>query len=158
MKGNVVETSPGVVWVKHNWLCKRFTEGGIIPQDLFFTMPNAQGYICMPKFKLDEMESKKKAYANRTKALHKTADLNNTGIAYEKSGNIPQAIKTYEECVAIGHDAPHAYDRLMILYRKAKDYNNEIRVIKRALEIFKYQTLAKKYKERLEKATALSKN
>lgn len=155
MKGNVVETSPGVVWVKHDWLCQKYS--GNLPEDLFFATPNAEGYICTKKSRLEGIENKSRDYGNRMLMLNKTTELNNRGSAYEKSGNIPQAIKTYEECVALGYDAPHAYDRLMILYRKAKDYNNEIRVIKRALEIFKYPTLAKKYKERLEKATALSK-
>lgn len=155
MKGNVVETSPGVVWVKHDWLCQKYS--GNLPEDLFFSVPNAEGYIFTTKSRLDEIETKSMNYGNRMLLLNKTAELNNKGIAYEKSGNISQAIKTYEECIALGYDAPHAYDRLMILYRKAKDYNNEIRVIKRALETFEYPTLVKKYKDRLEKATTLSK-
>lgn len=31
---------------------------------------------------------------------------------------------------------PHTYDRLMILYRKKKDYYNEIRIIKIAISVF----------------------
>lgn len=155
MKGNIVETSLGVVWVKHDWLCQKYS--GNLPEDLFFAVPNAEGYICTTKSRLNEIENKSRNYSNRMLMLNKTAELNNRGIIYEKSGRISQAIKVYEECAALGYDATHAYDRLMILYRKAKDYNNEIRIIKRALEIFKYPTLAKKYKERLDKAIALSK-
>ena len=39
----------------------------------------------------------------------------------------------------------------MILYRKRKDYANEIRVIKKAIKIFKMP----KYEERLKKASEL---
>lgn len=157
MKGNVVETRPGILWVKHDWLCKRFMHGAIIPEDLFFANPNSEGYICIPKFRLDEMEAKKAAYDKRVQSLRKTAALNNKGMEFEKSGKITQAIKAYEESIALGYDAQHSFDRLAILYRKAKDYNNEIRVIKKALEVFKDSTIVKKYADRLEKAIVLSK-
>lgn len=42
----------------------------------------------------------------------------------------------YEEQVRQGIAEAHPYDRLMIAYRKGKDYNNELRVIKRAIAVF----------------------
>jgi tetratricopeptide (TPR) repeat protein len=68
--------------------------------------------------------------------LNKTVELNNTGKEYEKQGDIEKAIATYEECVALGYPAIHSYERLMIIYRKTFDYDNEIRIIKLAIKVF----------------------
>lgn len=81
-----------------------------------------------------------------------TAELNNKGIAFEKEGKIYEAIEVYEENLQIGYPASHSFDRLMILYRKLKDYNNEIRVIERALQIAKDDP---KYISRLKKVQNL---
>ena len=71
----------------------------------------------------------------------------------EKEGNIEAAIKKYESNIFDGcYQARHSFDRLIILYRKEKDYNNEIRVIKRAIEVFPGET---KYTERLQKINTL---
>lgn len=80
MKGNIVETSTGVVWVKHDWLCQKYS--GNLPEDLFFAVPNAEGYICITKSRLNEIENKSRSYENRMLMLNKTAELNNKGIAY----------------------------------------------------------------------------
>lgn len=71
------------------------------------------------------------------------------GESLEKEGNIEEAITAFEE--AITHKYFHCttpFYRLMVLYRKRKDLENEIRVIKAALEIFPHE---EKYRERLEK-------
>ena len=94
--------------------------------------------------KLDILLQKKK---EQEKRLFKTAALNNKGIAFEKSGNIDKAIKCYEENLLIGYPARHSFDRLMIIYRKLKDYDNELRVIEKAIQIVKEQ----KYTDRLNK-------
>lgn len=71
------------------------------------------------------------------------------GETLEKEGNIEEAITAFEE--AITHKYFHCvtpFYRLMVLYRKRKDLENEIRVVKAALEIFPHE---EKYRERLEK-------
>lgn len=68
--------------------------------------------------------------------LSKTADLNTQGIKFEKEGDIAGAIKLYEENIAMKYPATHAYERLMILYHKAKDYEKEARVIGLAIDVF----------------------
>lgn len=68
--------------------------------------------------------------------IQNCADLNNQGIEQEKRGEIDLAISTYERNVSMGYAATHAYERLMIIYRKRKDYDNEIRVITKAISIF----------------------
>jgi hypothetical protein len=84
----------------------------------------------------------------------KTAELNNQGIAFEKNGDTDSAIKVYEENIALGLESTHPFDRLMILYRKRNDSNNEIRVIRRALDVFKnerYSNTTYDYNLRLKK-------
>lgn len=54
----------------------------------------------------------------------------------EKEGMINEAIAVYEKSILSKIPATVPYDRLMILYRKKKDYENEIRVIKDAISVF----------------------
>lgn len=75
-----------------------------------------------------------------------TLELNNRGIELEKAGEIAAAISIYEECIKLRYPATHAYYRLMVLYRKAKDVANEERVIRVAIDVFPNEG---KYKERL---------
>ena len=70
--------------------------------------------------------------------LFQTASLNNQGIALEKEGKIDEAIDVYEQNIVLGYKATHSFDRLRILYRKRKDYENMARVIKREGEVFGY--------------------
>ena len=88
----------------------------------------------------------------RCSALEHCVELNNRGIAYENSGKIEDAIATYEINISLGYSAHHAYKRLMVLYRKQKDYHNERRVILRALEIFPAEM---EYLDRLKKVEYL---
>ena len=66
----------------------------------------------------------------------KTSRLINIGIDLEKEGMIDEAIKVYEKSIIPKLPMKHPYERLAILYRKKKDYENEIRVIKIAIEVF----------------------
>lgn len=54
----------------------------------------------------------------------------------EKEGMVDEAIAVYEKCILSKIPTTVPYDRLMILYRKKKDYENEIRVIKDAISVF----------------------
>ena len=54
----------------------------------------------------------------------------------EKTGDIDGAIALYEENISDTYPATHSYDRLMVLYRRRKDYYNELRVIESAIEKF----------------------
>ena len=53
-----------------------------------------------------------------------------------KEDMINEAIAVYEKAIIPQLPATHPYDRLMILYRKKKDYDNEIRIIKIAISVF----------------------
>lgn len=71
-----------------------------------------------------------------SKLLQGTAARNDKGMAYEKTDRVNEAIDVYEENIADGYPALHAFDRLMKIYRRLKNYENEIRVIERAIEVF----------------------
>lgn len=96
------------------------------------------------------------------KAEQKVLDLcvkrNTKGSEYEKAGKISMAIKTYEANIVDGcHPALHAFERLMVIYRKQKKFEEEIRVIDRAIEVLcpRYPDLRDKYQSRRLKAEAL---
>ena len=88
------------------------------------------------------------------------ARLNNKGKEHEKAGKISLAIKTYEKniegdcCLA-----SHSFTRLMVLYRQQKDFDNEIRVIEKAIDLFgsdsRYDGDIEKWIARLEKTSGL---
>jgi hypothetical protein len=69
--------------------------------------------------------------------LFRTADRNSRGIKAEAEKNTELAIKLYEENIADGYPATHSYNRLLILYRRTHRYENELRIIDHAKEVFK---------------------
>lgn len=62
--------------------------------------------------------------------------LNEKGIEYERVGDMDNAILCYEENITNRFDGSHPYKRLAIIYRRKKDYINEIRVLEQALESY----------------------
>ena len=101
--------------------------------------------------------ARKKAddYKAKMKKLAECTELNNKGIDAEKRGDIEEAISIYEENIdGDCYPAQHSFDRLAILYRKTKRYDDEIRVLKKACKVFK-KSSREKYANRLEKAKFL---
>ncbi len=45
-------------------------------------------------------------------------------------------IEEFEALVKNGNADPHPYDRLMVHYRKEKNFKEELRVIKKAIKVF----------------------
>lgn len=68
--------------------------------------------------------------------LAETSNLNSKGIALEKEGKIDEAIAVYEQCATLGYRASHCYERLRILYKKRKDYDNMARIMRRCGEVY----------------------
>lgn len=138
---------------------KEYGKGCSIPRDLRIEMIKAiakgEKYYSITEEEYRTTLENYDKHNKQEQALFKCAELNNKGMAQEKSGNIDLAIETYEENIKGGYPATHSYDRLMILYRKRKDYQNELRVIDAALEVFKREYDQEKYKQRKEKALAL---
>ncbi len=84
------------------------------------------------------------------------------GMEYEKTGDIEKAISSYRQCIERGeqstfnmfHAYAHAYDRLIVLLHKTKQYDIEAQYIE---SLLKHDSLSepviKKYTERLNKLT-----
>lgn len=134
----------------------------VMPADFYFCLCDfeAKGYksVTMSTFYIEELDRRLADKKKKEKLLKQCAERNTKGQELEKEGKISQAISVYEkniegEC----YPATHAFDRLMILYRKQQDYDNEIRVINHAIEILcpLHPTLRDQYEKRLQKANAL---
>ncbi|MFZ4705392.1 MAG: HIRAN domain-containing protein [Bacteroidales bacterium] len=59
------------------------------------------------------------------------------GVEFEKEKNIQEAINEYRHCINSYHSRYYPYKRLAILYRKVKDIDNEIDILKTALKFYK---------------------
>lgn len=130
-----------------------FTDYLLAPYDNSLIKVNELEFATMLKKKTDS--------DSLEKALRDTASNNNEGVAYEKAGDITNAIAIYEKNLEIAYPALHSYERLMILYRREKRYEDEIRVIKKALidfSIKSHKTHIEKWKNRLQKARQLNLN
>jgi tetratricopeptide (TPR) repeat protein len=92
-------------------------------------------------------------------------DRNLKGIEFEKQGKVDEAIKQYETNISKNVDGNHPYDRLAIIYRKNKQFDDEIRVLEKAVKVFEHVVATtgrgdgppklKRFKERLKKAQEL---
>lgn len=111
-----------------------------IPENIRDKMDDAifrgEEYIEIPDYILREIEETTAKRKTEYRRLNECCARNNNGIAFEKAGHIDAAIAEYEENIKGGYRALHSYNRLMILYRKRKDYDNEIRVIDYSIEVF----------------------
>lgn len=63
---------------------------------------------------------------------------NERGQKLEKAGRVADAVQVYEEAVESGTDTPFTYRRLAIIYRRHKNYEDEIRVCRLALRNVAY--------------------
>jgi len=88
-------------------------------------------------------------------------DRNLRGRELEKQGEIDKAIILYEQNVTDEADTPFPYERLSILYDKAGRYQDAIRVLEKAVLVFrsinKQKDKLAKFVERLEKVKSKAK-
>jgi tetratricopeptide (TPR) repeat protein len=119
---------------------EKYIRGAIIKKNLLQEMNQAtlqgKSEIFVHRSILNDMERRLSKYNAQEEKLAKCADLNQKGISHEKEGLINLAINAYEKNIEIACPGTHSYNRLMILYRKDKRYDDEIRVIKRTIEVF----------------------
>ncbi len=92
-------------------------------------------------------------------------DRNLLGIELEKTNRIDDAIALYEANLADNNEGSHPYDRLAIIYRRRKQYDDEIRVLEKAIAVFENvlhnernvgSPKVARFKKRLEKAMLLA--
>ena len=97
---------------------------------------------------LSELERRKSIEDKDREKSKQMFELTNKGIELEEQGNYEEAIKAFEEVSAFRDRFSNysiSFDRLLVIYRKLKDYENEKRVCLAAIERFGN----KKYKDRL---------
>ena len=114
-----------------------YAESITLPEDAFMAYLGGEKVITIDLAELKKKQEEHLKYQENWKAFLRCSELDKMGMQQEKEGSIDEAIKTYEQNIAAGYVASHAYNRLMVLYRKANDYINEIRVLKRYYEVYK---------------------
>ena len=133
----------------------KYIQYASIPDDLFEKLISMQingiKYADIPDEQIMLVKEHYATWEVKYKRLSECAALNNKGIRYEKNGEIDKAIDVYERNIADGYPATHAYDRLMVLYRKRKEFDKEIAVIEKAIKVFG----ASCYNDRLKKVQKL---
>lgn len=100
------------------------------------------------------------------KQFSNQVERNLKGKKLEGAGKVDKAIKLYEKNIAEEFEGNHPYDRLAIIYRKRKQYEDEIRVLKQAIDVFEKEKHSserndiepklKKFRDRLIKAEMLN--
>lgn len=128
-----------------------------VPEDVFWRSQNAlwssNDYVEVSDSECREMMLRYERKQQDDKRLSKYVELNNEGILHEESGDVESAIKVYERNICPGcWPARHSFDRLLVLYRKKKDYGSERRVCLRAVDEFPEE---EKYRQRLLKIDKL---
>lgn len=140
-------------------LSKLLKYGSLIEPETYSTlldcMLKGAKTVNVPYGTLAELEKRKQERKAQEQLLSKTASLNNRGKELEKAGKTKEAIRVYENNIALGYPAHNSFKRLMVLYHKAKDYENERRIILRALEVFGDYP---EYTSRLQKVNSCSPN
>jgi|KBSSwiStaDraftv2_1062776.scaffolds.fasta_scaffold428827_2 hypothetical protein len=66
----------------------------------------------------------------------KVEERNKTAKEAEEENDSNKAVRFYEQNIREDYADKFAFERLMIIYRQQKDYKNELRVIKRGIEVF----------------------
>ena len=128
-----------------------------VPEDVFWRSQNAlwsgNDYVEVSDSEYREMMLRYERRQRDDKWLSECVELNNEGILHEKNGDVESAIKAYEQNICPGcWPARYSFDRLLVLYRKKKDYDSERRVCLRAVDEFPEE---EKYRQRLLKIDKL---
>jgi hypothetical protein len=85
--------------------------------------------------------------AKNYKVALKVDERNETAKEAEKAGDVNKAVRFYEQNIREDYADKFAFERLMIIYRQQKEYKDELRVIKRGIEVFQ-----KSFKERVKQS------
>lgn len=76
----------------------------------------------------------------------------------EAEGNLEKAAKLYELAIKEDTSNEFPFDRLMIIYRKLKQFKNELRIISKGVRLFeeRYKKQGRKTRAKQQKLTMLS--
>lgn len=70
-----------------------------------------------------------------------TKELLGQALSLEKAGNLQEAVSLYEEVLKHLPANVEALNRLMIIYRKQKEYRKELAIIKKAIKNYEAQII-----------------
>jgi hypothetical protein len=87
--------------------------------------------------------------ARNYKIALKIDERNQIAKDAEEDDDVNKAVRFYEQNIKEDYADKFAFERLMIIYRKQKEYKEELRVIKRGIEVFQ-----KNMKERVKHSLA----
>ena len=87
--------------------------------------------------------------------MDRWAERNVKGQHLEKDDRVADAVELYEKNLEEGCDTPFTYRRLAIIYRRQKDYDNEIRAIEAAIPALREHPARSYFHDRLGKARSL---
>jgi len=87
--------------------------------------------------------------AKNYKIALKIDERNNLANDAEQDGDTNKAVRFYEQNIKEDYADKIAFERLMIIYRRQKEYADELRVIKRGIDVFQ-----KNMKERVKHSLA----
>jgi len=87
-----------------------------------------------------------KVVHNSLKESQSIQDWMHNATELERSGEPGEAARLYEKVIGLDPVNEHAYDRLLIIYRKEKEYKKELAVVKKGIKSFEdyYQSATKR--------------
>lgn len=135
----------------------------VLPTDLFVSLMrlSVQGtHTQITTSTIIELDKRLAAQKAADIALSDCAQRNMKGKEYENAGEIDLAIRTYEKNIEGNcYPACHSFDRLMVLYRRRKEYEKELAVAEKALKVLceRHPRLKNKYEVRIQKVNDLIK-
>lgn len=98
-----------------------------------------------------------KPYDENIEIPDRDVDKNAKGEALEREGYIDNAIEIYEASLRRHPDNHYPYRRLVVIYRRSKNYDKEITVIEHGISKFEDDNpLLANFKKRLERAKELA--
>lgn len=129
-------------WVMGDYLYQKYCTANLVYNQQYFNVGIELFNKWKEKYKKEEDQ----------KAIDsQMSEKSQLAIQHEKSGNIEEAIRLYQELVDTKYDWLFVYTRLIILYRKQKMYDKEIATIKSTISHFGRKKGYEKEKEKLQK-------
>ena len=101
-----------------------------------------------------DLKETKKISDGLKKEINQTKEVSNLikkAENLEKSGNLSEAVKLYENVIVIQPDSSEAYEKLADIYNRQNDSENEIKVLKLGIKNIENNKIKNKLIERLKK-------
>lgn len=118
---------------------KRYT--GFIPEETFIDILkkqlNGESSCSITEDVYNETLKKLQEHKQWNTEWSEVSYYQNLGKDYERKNDLENAVKSYEKAITLGEESPriiinnylHSVERLAIVYRKLKRYDDEVRVI-----------------------------